>query len=154
MTANGNRANGKGRQADPGDDNGGGADRARQGGRNANANGRVESVAPAAAAAAENGDTSAATAVVGEREAAVQPPSGGPPERGTKRLSEVELEAAAVAMASGSGAGERGALGRPRGKIPRGRNHTSPAAPGVSSLAPAAPAALAVEGSARGRSPM
>lgn len=161
MTSNGNRGNGKGKEAEPGDDNGGGSDRARRG------SGRVESVSPAAA----NGDASGATASTAaaaaaaarDRATAGPPRSGGPPERGTKRLSEVELDSAPVATAAGGGsAGERGALGRPRGKMPRGRSHTSAAAPGVSSLGSAAPAAVAVEGRGagssgrriRGRSPM
>lgn len=157
LTSNGIRGNGKGKEAERGDDNGGGSDRARRGG------GRAESVASSTGA---NGDASGATAAVArEREGAGGASrSGGTPERGTKRLSEVELEAAAVALAGGSGAGERGAGGRPRGKMPRGRSHssqTSSAAPGASSLASAAPAAVAVEGRGagssgrrRGRSPM
>lgn len=96
----------------------------------------------------------------GPRREAEQPAgSGDPQERGTKRFSEVELEAAAV-DAVGGDAGARGVVLRARGKAPRGRNLTAPAA----SEAAAGPAGSAVvegrggDGSdrrkTRGRSPM
>lgn len=93
------------------------------------------------------------------REAALLARSGDPQERGTKRFSEVELDGATVG-AVGGGAGARGVVGRARGKVPRGRNLTAPAAPLVAAD-PAGLAAVEGEGGAgsnrartRGRSPM
>lgn len=62
------------------------------------------------------------------RGAALPTRSGDPQERGTKRFSEVELEEATAVEAVGDDAGARGVVGRARGKAPRGRNLTSPAA--------------------------
>lgn len=144
LTSNGIRGNEKGKEAERGDENGGGSDRARRG-----SGSRAES----AASTATNGGTSGATsAAARESEAAGPSRSGGTPERGTKRLSEVEPEAAAAAVGGGSGAGERGAVGRPRGKMPRGRSHSSHTSSTALAVSPLGPAAVAVEGRGAGSS--